>query len=128
MKIFKPRGHGVQNLGPHNLDVLSLSAGEFFLAVGWRGGAGQDAEDFVFFHDDEVFAINLDLGAGILAEQDAVALFDCQREGFAFIVGASLAGGNDFAFLRLVLGTVGDDDAASGGGSFFHTTNQNAVM
>jgi hypothetical protein len=53
-------------------NVLSLSAGEFFLAaVGRRGGSGQDAEDFVFFHDDEVFAINLDLGAGILAEQDA---------------------------------------------------------
>ena len=58
------------------------------------GGAGQDAEDFFFFHDDEVFAINLDFGAGILAEQDAVAFLDCEREGLAFVVGAAFAGGD----------------------------------
>jgi len=50
--------------------------------LGRAGGAGEDAEDFFFLHDDELFAINLDLGAGVLAEQDAVALFDGQREGF----------------------------------------------
>jgi hypothetical protein len=50
---------------------LPRAAGEFLL--GRCGGAGQDAEDFFFFHDDEVFAVDLDLGAGVLAEQDAVA-------------------------------------------------------
>src|SRR5580692_783608 len=128
MKIFKPRGHGVQNLGPHNLDVLSLSAGEFFLAVGWRGGSGKDAEDFVFFHDDEVFAVNLDLGAGILAEQDAVVFMNCERESLALIVGAALAGRDDDALLWFVFCAVGDDDSASGGGSFLHATYQDAVM
>src|ERR1700731_2208360 len=131
MKIFKHSGHGVYraNLGPQNLAVLSLSAGEFFLAaVGWRGGSGKDAEDFVFFHDDEVFAINLDLGAGILAEQDAVVLMNCPRESLALIVGAALAGGDDDALLRLIFCAVGDDDSASGGGSFLHATYQDAVM
>src|SRR5579864_4097799 len=72
---------------------LFLTAGEFFLGRG--GSAGQDAEDFIFFHDDELFAIDLDFGAGVLAEQDAVAFFDGQREGLAFVVGAAFAGGED---------------------------------
>src|ERR1700732_4889818 len=105
---------------------LLLAAGEFFLRTG--GGAGEDAEDFIFLHDDELFAVDLDLGAGVLAEQDAVALMDGQGEGLAFVVGAAFAGGNDFSLLRLVFGRVGNDDAAAGGGSFLHTTYQNAVM
>jgi hypothetical protein len=31
----------------------------------------EDAEDFFFAHDQELFAVELDLGAGVLAEQDA---------------------------------------------------------
>src|SRR3954451_10306639 len=75
--------------------VLPLRAGEFLLGRG--SGAGQDSQDFVFLHDDELFAINLDLRAGVLAEQDAVAFFDGQREGLAFVVSAALAGRDDFA-------------------------------
>src|SRR5216683_5806785 len=81
---------------------LSPRAGEFLL--GRAGSASQNAEDFVFLHDDEVFAINLDFSAGVLSKQDAVALFHGQREGFAFVVGPTLAGGDDFALLGLVLG------------------------
>src|SRR5689334_21004016 len=33
-------------------------------------GTSENAEDFLFFHDQELFAVNLDLRAGILAEQD----------------------------------------------------------
>ena len=66
-------------------------------------------------HDEEIFAINLDFGAGVLAEQDAVAFFHSEREHLAFIVGLALADGDDFAFLRFVFGGVGDDDAAAGG-------------
>src|SRR5579872_3039429 len=82
--------------------ALALRSGQFLL--GWGAGAGQDAEDFFFFHDDEVFAIDLDFGAGILAEQDAVAFFNRQREGLALVVGAAFTGGDDFALLGLVLG------------------------
>src|SRR5271157_4470428 len=82
--------------------------------------AFQDAEDF--------FAVDLDLGAGILAEQHAIARLHVEGEGFALVVGLASAGGDNFAFLRLVLGTVGDDDATPGGFSLFHTTNYNSVM
>jgi hypothetical protein len=68
--------------------ALLPRSGEFFLSR--AGGAGEDAQYFVFLHDDELFAINLDFRAGVFAEQDAVAFFDGQREGLAFVVGAAL--------------------------------------
>ena len=44
------------------------------------GRAGDDAEDFLLFHDEEVFSVNLDLSAGILAKQNAVAFFYRERK------------------------------------------------
>src|SRR3974377_2194414 len=91
-------------------------------------GAFQDAEDFFFPHDDEVFTVNLDFRAGILAEQDAVARLHVQGESLALVVGFATPAGDPFAFLRLVLGAVGDDDATPGGFGLFYTTYNNAVM
>src|SRR5215210_1461563 len=47
-----------------------------FLGV---AGAVDDGQDFVFAHDQEVFTLEFDLLAGILAEQDGVARFDVER-------------------------------------------------
>src|SRR5271157_1597331 len=98
------------------------------LGKGRLGGAFQDAEDFFLAHDQEVFAVDLDFGAGILAEQNAVARFHVQREGLALVVGLAAAYGDDFAFLWLVFGGVGDDDATPGGFGLFYTTDHNSVM
>src|SRR6202050_2941650 len=114
--------------GSREPKLLARPGGFLLPDAGRAGGSGQDAEDFVFFHNDEVFAINLDLGAGVLAEQDAVVLLHGEREGLAFIVGAAFAGRYHDALLRFVFCAVGDDDAAAGGGSFLHATYQNAVM
>ena len=38
-----------------------------------------DTHDVVFLHDQQVFAVDLDLGAGPFAEQDLVALLDVER-------------------------------------------------
>src|SRR5581483_1834047 len=88
----------------------------------------QDAEDFFLAHDEELFAIDLDFGTGILAKEDAVAGFHLQRGDFTFFVLLAFADGDDFAFLRLVLGGIGDDDAATGGLGFFDATNDDAVV
>jgi len=45
-----------------------------------------NAEDFFLTHDQKLFAVDLDFGAGVLAEQDLVASFDIEREDFAFVV------------------------------------------
>src|SRR5215469_309137 len=123
---LRPRQSSVQCTERKRGVKLFLRSCQFLLGRGV--GSAQDAEDFIFFHDDELFAVDLDLGAGVLAEQDAVAFFNGKWEGLAFVVGTAFAGGDDFALLRLVFGRVGNDDAAAGGGSFFHTTHQNAVM
>src|SRR5664279_4303034 len=87
-----------------------LPVGEQHLLLYGYGllGAFQDAEDFFLTHDQEVFAVNLDLGAGILAEQNAVARLHVERESFALVVALATADGDNFAFLRLVLCAVGD--------------------
>ena len=79
-----------------------------------RDLAFDDAHDVGFLHDQKVFAVDLDLGARPLAEQDAVADLDVERDELARFVAAAGADGDDLAFLRLLLGGVGNDDAAGG--------------
>jgi hypothetical protein len=43
-----------------------------------RGGALDDAHDVAFLHDQQLLAVDLDLGAGPLAEQHAVAGLDVE--------------------------------------------------
>jgi hypothetical protein len=77
-----------------------------------------DAHDVALLHDQEILAVDLDLGARPLAEQDAVAGLDVERDQLALLVAAAGADGDDLAFLRLFLGGVGnDDDAAIHSGS-----------
>src|SRR5262249_5933563 len=58
--------------------------------------------------------VDLDLGAGPLAEQHAVAGLHVQRDQLAGLVAAAGADRHDFALRGLFLGGVGDDDAAGG--------------
>src|SRR3954447_319409 len=76
--------------------------------------SGDDPEDVAFLHDDEVFAVDLDLGARPFAEQDLVAGLDVERRNLALVILGAAADGDDFAFLRLFLGGVGNDDPARG--------------
>ena len=64
------------------------------------------------FMIEEILAIDAHLGAGPFAEQNAIAGLDIERDNLAALVAGTGPGGDDFAFLRLLLGRVGDDDAA----------------
>src|SRR3990170_1083993 len=90
--------------------------------------SGDHPEDVAFLHDDEVFAIDLDLGARPFAEQDAVAGLDVQGRDLAVVVADTRADGDDFAFLRLFLGSVGNDDPAGGLFLCLDPTDEDAVM
>src|SRR3989344_1540820 len=110
---------------------------------GWSGGrpwgapftshasrltsSAEDAQDVRLFHDDQVVAVDLHFRARPLAEQDAVAGLQFQSVDLAGFVTNAGADGADFAFLRLFLGGVGDDDPALGLGFFFNALNQHAV-
>src|SRR6201994_1386069 len=78
-----------------------------------RGDVGENAHDVALLHDEQVSAVDLDLGARPLAEQHAVADLDIDRDQLAGLVAATRADGDDFALRGLFLGSVGDDDAAS---------------
>src|SRR3546814_1938958 len=94
-------------------------------------GSGDDAEDVRFLHDQQLFAVDLDFGARPFAKQDAVAGLDVERGDFAIVGAGARPDRDDFAFLRLFLGGVGNDDAA--GRLFFgrseeHTSELQSLM
>src|SRR5262249_55011875 len=103
-----------------------LNAGSGGLAAG--GPAFDDPHHVGFLHDQVVLTVDLDLGAGPLAEQDAVAGLDVEGDELAGFVAGAGANGHDLAFLRLLLGGVGDDDAAGGLVLGLDPANDNAVM
>src|SRR5947208_10996402 len=85
-----------------------------FAAIDFSSSALDHAEDVLLAHDQMLFAVDLDLGAGVLAEQHGVAHLDVERGDLAVVADLSLAGGNDLALLGFFLGGVGDDDAPFG--------------
>src|ERR1700761_556135 len=76
------------------------------------GGTFDDSHDVAFLHDQVLDAVELDLGARPLAEQDAVAGLDVERHERTLLVAGARPNGHNFAFHRLFLGGVGNDDAA----------------
>ncbi len=86
-----------------------------FCLAGLLGRLGlrvENAEDLVLTHDQELFAIQLDVAAGVLAEQDAVAHLHVERDHFAVFQALAFADGHHFALLGLLFGRVGDVQAA----------------
>ena len=71
------------------------------------------AEDVVLAQDEVLVAVDLDLGARVLAEEDLVARLDVERTELAVVADLAVADGDDLALERLLLGGVGDEDAAA---------------
>ncbi|MDF2970228.1 MAG: uncharacterized protein K0R61_678 [Microvirga sp.] len=65
-----------------------------------------------FLHDQEILTVDTHLGAGPLAEQDAVAGLHVEGNNLAALATGAGADGDDLALLRLLFGGVRDDDAA----------------
>src|ERR1017187_6916871 len=108
--------HGVGQLVDATEDVL---AGGF--AVGDVLGSHfiyplfrlDDREHFVLAEDEELYVFDLDFGAGVLADQDAVAFLHVERNPLAVVVELAFADGLDLGLHRFLLGGVGDDDSAA---------------
>src|SRR5215211_3753718 len=82
------------------------------LKAGSRKLLGDDAEDLFLAHDQVFVPFELDLLAGVLAEQDGVAFLDVERRDLAVLLDLTLADGDDLALLRLFLCRIGNDDPA----------------
>src|SRR5215210_3617725 len=90
--------------------------------------SADDPEDVAFLHDDQVFALELDLGARPFAEQDLVPGLDVERSDGAVVGASAGADGDDFALLRLFLRAIGNDDPAGGLFLGFDSANEDTVM
>src|SRR5881396_366 len=78
-----------------------------------RGGAARsgadDAENVLLLHDEVLLAVQLDLAAGVLAEQDPIACLHGQGDVLPPVAHLAGAHRDDLPLLGLLLGTVGDD-------------------
>src|SRR4051812_33237159 len=90
--------------------------------------SADDPEDVAFLHDDEVLTADFHLGARPFAEQDLVAGLNVERRDLALVRLGASADGDDFAFLRLFLRSVGNDDPARGLLVGFYAANEDTVM
>src|SRR5215203_713776 len=100
-------------------------------AVRWPAGPldrFEDGQDLVFPHDQVLVAVDLDLLARVLAEEDRVAFLDVERGALAVVLHLAGAGRDDLALLRLFLGSVGDDDSADLLLAFLDALDDDAVV
>src|SRR5260370_40306808 len=72
----------------------------------------EHSHDVALLHDQELDAVDLDLGAGPFAEQHAVAGVNVDRDELAVLVTAAGTHRDDLALRRLLLRGIRDDDAA----------------
>src|SRR6516165_12466106 len=86
------------------------------------------AHDVALLSDDEILAIDFDLGSGPLPKQYSVADFDIERTELAVIVSCARSGGNDFSFHSLFLGGIRDDNTACGLFHLLNATDQHAIL
>ena len=88
----------------------------------------QHGQDFVLAQDQDVLAVDLDVGPGVLSEQDLVADLDVEGDLGAVLEDLAVADGEDLALLRLLLGRVGDDDPALGRLLLLDAADQQTVV
>ena len=67
------------------------------------GNVSKNAHDVALLHDQQLLAVDLDFGAGPLAEQHAIANPNVDRDQLAALVTAAGTNGDDFALGRLFL-------------------------
>ena len=131
----KPQQGEVVTVGPGARDEtgklipIDLKAGDTVLFGKWSGTEVKiDGEDFVFAEDQVFVAIEFDVGARILTEQDAIAGFDIGGGPFPGLEQFTGAHGFYLALLRLLFGGVWNDNAALLRLAFVQALDQDAVM
>src|SRR6267154_2414975 len=92
------------------------------------GKIGENAHDVALLHDQQLLAVELDLGARPFAEQHAVADLEVDRDQLAGFVTAARSDRRDFALRGLFLGSVRNDDAALGLIFSFDALDDDAVV
>src|SRR6266508_3360858 len=72
----------------------------------------ENGEDVFLAHDQILLVVDLDLGAGVFAEQDLIPGLHVERDLLALLGDLAVADGDHLGLLGLLLGRVRDDDPA----------------
>src|ERR1043165_1043853 len=90
--------------------------------------SARHGEDVVLADEDVLLTVELDLGAGVLAEEQGVADLDLERPDLAVLEHLAVADGHDLALDRLLLGGVRDDEPTFGLGLRLETLDHDPVL
>src|SRR5207302_281134 len=113
---------------PGDRTFHSIQNFRMLLLAGCRlGHSAQFHQDFLLAEDQILLVVDLDVVAGIFAEQDPVTHLYVERDAMALF---HLAGsdGHYFALLRLFFSRIGDDDPALCGFFLFQPAYEDTVM
>src|SRR5438093_8883167 len=119
--LFTPRRIDCRDSSPYVI-CFAIGAASIFLEKRLR----QHGQDFVLAEDQDLFAVDLDLGPRVLPEQDLVAHLDVEGDLGAIFKDLAVPDGQDLALLGLLLRRVRDDDAPLGGHLLLDAANEQA--
>src|SRR5438046_1636393 len=85
-------------------------------------------QDFVLAEDEVLLAVDLDVRARVLAEEDLVSGLDVEGDLGPVLEDLAVTDGDDLAFLGFFLGGVGDDDPALDRLLLFDALDDQAVV
>src|SRR5712692_2119806 len=105
---------------PFGREILLLARRRF-------GDSAEFCQNFLLAEDQVLLIIDLDLTAGVFAEQDPVTHLHVERD-TAFLFHLSGSDGHYFALLRFFFSRIGDDDPTLRGFLFFQPPHKHAVM
>src|SRR5262245_15041705 len=125
MMTLRPRGPSVVRTARASLRTplrissrASWSYAIFLALIAWcspvrrLGRSLDDREDVVLADEEVLLAVDLDLAAGVAAEDDPLPGRDRRRGALAVVEELAVADRDDDPLLRLLLGGVGQDDSA----------------
>src|SRR5713226_1314702 len=122
-------GRGHYNRAPNRVGTSTArgALGKTKLPLGRFRRAAKLRQNLFFAKDEILLVLDLDFRTAVLAEEDAIAGLDVQRDQFALLALAS-ADGNDLAFHRLLFCGVRDDDATLDAFLLFNALHDDTVV
>src|SRR5690606_31694686 len=107
---------------------INLLSCHFVSLNSFDSGLLDHGEDFVFAHNENFFAINLHVLAGVLAEQDLLTDLDFQRQNLAIFGALAGTDCDDLALVGLLGCAVRDDDARGSGALVVQALDDHAIV
>jgi hypothetical protein len=110
------------------IPCISCIAALLLVVLLVRPAAVDDGQHFILAQDEVLLAVDLDLLARVLAEEDQIARLDVEGDALAFVVQLAVAGRDDLALLRLLFGRFRDDDPSDFLLAFFKAPNNEPIV